>query len=93
MIETKQNGALMQRLNRVVITGLGAITPVGLSTDEAWDSVTNGRSGIDIITQFDPSELRCQFAGEVRDFDPSEYLEKKEVGLQAQRDFRQMAKL
>ena len=85
MNETSTNGnysdgdGLMEPLSRVVITGLGAIAPVGLSADEAWDAVSNGRSGIDTITHFDTSELRTQFAGEVRGFDPSEYLEKKEV--------------
>lgn len=74
-----ENTPHYESLSRVVITGLGAITPVGLSTDDVWDSVINGRSGIAPITQFDTSELRCQFAGEVRGFDPADYLEKKEV--------------
>lgn len=80
-----QNGTMpstddmMQSLQRVVITGLGAITPVGLSVEEAWDSIIHGRSGIDYITQFDVDELPSAFAGEVRNFDPSKYLDKKEV--------------
>lgn len=69
----------MQKINRVVITGLGAITPVGLSTEESWTAVTNGQSGIDTITRFDTSELRTTFAGEVRGFDATDYLDKREV--------------
>ncbi len=62
---------------RVVITGLGALTPLGCSVDEYWDGLTHGRSGIRKITLFDASHLPCQIAGEVPDFDPSIYMDRK----------------
>ncbi|HKJ18146.1 MAG TPA: beta-ketoacyl-ACP synthase II [Xanthomonadales bacterium] len=64
---------------RVVITGLGAITPVGNTVESAWDAVTNGRSGIGPITEFDSSQLTTRIAGEVRDFDVEEYMPAKEA--------------
>jgi 3-oxoacyl-[acyl-carrier-protein] synthase II len=64
---------------RVVITGLGAITPLGLSSAATWEGLLAGRSGIGRITRFDPSELRTHFAGEVRDFDPANYMDRKEA--------------
>lgn len=77
------NGAssngLTRRIKRVVITGLGSISPVGLNTDEAWDSIINGRSGIDKITHFDASNMRTQIAAEVRGFKAHNYMEKKEA--------------
>lgn len=62
---------------RVVITGMGAITPLGLSTDGFWEGLVAGKSGIRQIQNFDASELRVQIAGEV-DFDASQYLDKRE---------------
>lgn len=64
---------------RVVITGMGAITPLGLSVDETWQALLAGKSGIDRITRFDPSDLRTTFAAEVRNFDPANYMERKEA--------------
>lgn len=64
---------------RVVITGMGAITPLGLSVDETWQALLAGKSGIDRITRFDPSDLRTTFAAEVRNFDPTNYLDRKEA--------------
>lgn len=63
---------------RVVVTGLGMVTPVGLNVEESWNAVINGRSGIDMITTFDTSAFDVKFAGEVKGFDPSLYIEKKE---------------
>ena len=63
---------------RVVITGLGAVTCLGSSVDQLWDGLINGRSGIRRITQFDPSELPCQIGGEIPDFDPDTYMDRKE---------------
>jgi 3-oxoacyl-[acyl-carrier-protein] synthase II len=62
---------------RVVITGLGAITPLGNSKDELWDGLIHGRSGIRRITRFDASGMPCQIAGEIPAFDPVDYMEKK----------------
>ncbi|MCD6361313.1 MAG: beta-ketoacyl-[acyl-carrier-protein] synthase II, partial [Armatimonadetes bacterium] len=59
---------------RVVITGLGVVSPVGVGVDAFWESVREGRSGISWITAFDASNLYCRIAGEVRDFDPTDYM-------------------
>lgn len=64
---------------RVVITGMGAVTPVGIGIDAFWQSLIAGQSGIDRITRFDPSEYATQIAGEVKGFDPTQYIEKKEA--------------
>ena len=64
---------------RVVITGLGQISPVGNDVATAWDNLLAGRSGIGAITRFDASELNSQIAGEVRDFDIGEYISAKEA--------------
>lgn len=63
---------------RVVITGIGAISPLGSSVQQLWEGWLQGRSGIRRITQFDPSDLPCQIAGEIPDFDPDQYLDRKE---------------
>ena len=68
----------MQR-RRVVVTGLGIISPVGNSVPEAWASVLAGKSGVGRITSFDPSRLSSQIAGEVKGFDVSQYLSAKEA--------------
>ncbi len=64
---------------RVVITGAGVITPLGLDVPTTWDGLINGRSGIDTVTRFDTSSLRTTFAGEVRGFDPANYMDRKEA--------------
>jgi 3-oxoacyl-[acyl-carrier-protein] synthase II len=64
---------------RVVITGLGAVTPVGLTTEETWDALLAGKSGVTRISAFDPSELRAQIAGQVHDFEPTDYMDRKEA--------------
>jgi len=64
---------------RVVITGLGIISPVGNSVTEAWANILAGNSGITKISRFDPSRLTCQIAGEVKGFDLAQYLERKEA--------------
>ncbi len=64
---------------RVVITGLGAVTPIGIGKDKFWDSLVAGRSGIDKITAFDASSIDCQIAGEVKDFDSTAFIDKKEA--------------
>ncbi len=64
---------------RVVVTGLGIISPVGNTVKEAWANVLAGRSGITRITRFDASQFPSQIAGEVKDFDPANYISTKEV--------------
>jgi 3-oxoacyl-[acyl-carrier-protein] synthase II len=64
---------------RVVITGLGAVSPLGLTAVALWDGLLAGRSGIARITQFDPAALPCQIAGEVKDFDPKNYIDGREA--------------
>lgn len=64
---------------RVVITGMGAITPVGLSVAESWEGVLSGRSGIDTITRFDATGLPCRIAGEIKGFEPQKYIPLKEA--------------
>ena len=64
---------------RVVVTGMGAITPVGLDIAQSWAKSLTGESGIGPITQFDASDLPCQIAGEVKDFDPTDYIDYKDV--------------
>ncbi|MEE1254465.1 MAG: beta-ketoacyl-ACP synthase II [Paludibacteraceae bacterium] len=64
---------------RVVVTGIGAVTPVGLSAQETWDALTKGKSGIAPITAFDVSLFKTKFAGEVKGFDPSYLMDHKEA--------------
>lgn len=64
---------------RVVITGLGIVSPVGNTVPQAWDNLVSGRSGIDRITRFDASGFNAQIAGEVKDFDVTKYLSAKEA--------------
>ncbi|HEY7624529.1 MAG TPA: beta-ketoacyl-ACP synthase II [Candidatus Limnocylindria bacterium] len=64
---------------RVVVTGLGMITPLGSTVEKTWNGIVAGKSGIGPITRFDPTGLETTIAGEVRDFDPLEYMERKEV--------------
>ena len=66
-------------LKRVVVTGLGAVTPIGNTTEEYWQGLVEGRSGIGPITHFDASRHGCQIAAEVKDFEPSLYLDRKEI--------------
>ena len=65
--------------NRVVITGLGAVTPIGIGKDEFWKGLLEGKNGIEKITRFDASEYGAQIAGEVKDFDPVAFIDKKEA--------------
>jgi len=66
-------------LKRVVVTGLGALTPLGNSVDDYWTGLVNGVSGADMITQFDASKFRTKFACEVKNFDPVQFLDRKEA--------------
>ena len=60
---------MVEGLHRVVVTGLGAITPIGNTVEEYWDGLTSGRNGVAAITLFDASSHACQFAAEVKNFD------------------------
>jgi 3-oxoacyl-[acyl-carrier-protein] synthase II len=63
----------------VVVTGVGLLTPLGIGTEATWEAIRAGRSGIGPITQFDAAAFSCRIAGEVKGFDPSSYIEKKEI--------------
>lgn len=64
---------------RVVITGLGLVTPIGIGVDAAWNALLSGTSGVGRITHFDPTDYPCQIAAEVKNFDPLDYLDAKEM--------------
>jgi len=64
---------------RVVVTGIGLVTPLGTGVEKTWQSLCEGKSGIGRITRFDPSELPSQIAAEVKDFDPADFIDKKEI--------------
>ncbi len=68
----------MENLHRVVVTGLGAITPIGNTVEDYWSGLTSARNGVKAITLFDASAHACRFAAEVKDFDPTGVLEPKE---------------
>lgn len=64
---------------RVVVTGMGAVSPLGLDVPALWQGIIESRSGIGPITLFDPEDLETRFAGEVDDFDPTQYMDRKEA--------------
>lgn len=66
-------------VRRVVVTGLGLVTPLGTGVDKTWKALCAGESGIGRITRFDPTGYDAQIAGEVKDFDPAQFIEKKEI--------------
>ena len=66
-------------LKRVVVTGIGALTPIGNTVDEYWNGLLNGVSGADLITLFDASKFRTRFACEVKNFDPVQFMDRKEA--------------
>ena len=70
---------MVEGLQRVVVTGLGAVTPIGNSVAEYWSGLTSGRNGVAPITLFDAEQHACRFAAEVKDFDPAGVLEPKEA--------------
>lgn len=70
---------MVQGLHRVVVTGLGAVTPIGNDVPSYWEGLSSGRNGVAAITLFDASRHACRFAAEVKDFDPSGWLEPKEA--------------
>lgn len=68
-------------LRRVVVTGIGALTPIGNTATELWESLINGVSGAGEITHFDASQFKCRIAAELKGFDPLNYFDKKELRL------------
>jgi len=74
-----ENGGSLNGRRRVVITGLGALTPLGNDVDSTWETLVAGRSGAAEITQFDSSDYAVHFACEVKGFDPTEYIDRKQA--------------
>src|SRR5215831_741854 len=68
----------LKRLRRAVITGIGCVSPIGVGRERFWQSVREGRSGIGPITRFDASDLPVRIAGEVKDFDPDQFIPPKD---------------
>jgi 3-oxoacyl-[acyl-carrier-protein] synthase II len=64
---------------RVVVTGIGIVSPVGIGTEQTWQALVKGESGVRRITLFDPTEYDCQIAGEVKSFEPTNWVERKDV--------------
>ncbi len=71
------NGKVLRR--RVVVTGMGVLSPNGSGVEAFWEATKRGVSGVDQISLFDPSGLACQIAGEVKDFHPEDYLPPKDL--------------
>src|SRR5207302_1706964 len=72
-------GLTMGMDRRVVVTGMGLLTPVGTGIEENWSALTSGKSGIGPITQFDIKDFATKFAGEVKDFDATRWIDKREA--------------
>jgi 3-oxoacyl-[acyl-carrier-protein] synthase II len=66
-------------MRRVVVTGVGVVSPLGTGNQKNWDAITAGKSGIDLITRFDASDMPVKFAGEVKDFVAEDFIDKKEI--------------
>src|SRR2546429_4349993 len=64
---------------RVVVTGVGLVCALGIGTEESWKTLLAGKSGIGLITQFDTNGFDCKIAGEIKNFDPFQWIEKKEL--------------
>ena len=75
--------------SRIVVTGMGAMTPLGQTSDAFWANLVAGKPGIGPMTLCDPTDYPCRIAGEVRDFDPAEYMDNKESRRMAR--FSQLA--
>ena len=80
------NNKVLKR--RVVVTGLGAITPIGNSVAEFWDGIRKGKVGIGEITKFDTTDYKVKLAAEVKDFVPGDHMDKKEARLMKILDWR-----
>lgn len=66
-------------MKRVVVTGVGAITPIGKNCNDFWNGIKEGRNGVDTITSFDVTDFKCKVAAEIKDFDAAEYIDKKDA--------------
>lgn len=66
-------------MKRVVVTGVGAITPIGKNCNDFWSGIKEGRNGVDTITSFDVTDFKCKIAAEIKDFDAAEYIDKKDA--------------
>ncbi|HZA23768.1 MAG TPA: beta-ketoacyl synthase N-terminal-like domain-containing protein, partial [Dehalococcoidia bacterium] len=78
----------MERI-RVVVTGLGAMTPLGQTPEKFWENLVAGKSGIGPMTLCDPTDYPCRISGEVKDFDPGQYMNAREARRMAR--FSQLA--
>ena len=79
----------MQKTRRVVVTGMGVVTPIGTNVEDLWKNIQAGVSGVGPLTKFDCTEYPAKIAGEIRDFDPTDLIDKKE--LRSMADFTQYA--
>src|SRR5258705_11456266 len=68
-----------QLTRRVVVTGVGLVCALGIGTEESWKNLVAGKSGIGLITHFDTTHFDCKIAGEIKNFDPFQWIEKKEL--------------
>ena len=69
-------------MKRVVVTGMGAVTPIGNSVEEFWDNIKKNTVGIGEITKFDVSDYKCKLAAEVKNFDPKQYIQARRSRMQ-----------
>ncbi len=79
MTKLRESTLIKFNMKRVAITGLGAITPLGNTVNEFWQNIVAGKSGAGMLTKFDASKFKTRFGCEVRNFNPEEYIEKKEL--------------
>ena len=70
---------MVEGLQRVVVTGLGAVTPIGNTVSDYWEGLTSAKNGVEAITLFDAAQHACRFAAEVKNFDPSGFIEPKDA--------------
>ena len=73
------NRSISGRNNRVVVTGIGVLCPLGLNLSATWEGLIAGKSGIDYITLFDPESFDTKIAGEVKGFEPIDYISRKDA--------------
>ena len=78
-LATKEGNLVSNPESRVVVTGIGCFSPLGLDMETTWNSLVSGESGIDYITHFDASDMETRFAGEVKGFEPTDYINRKEA--------------